>query len=295
MTTDLTGILVAMPTHFTADGGEIDVAALHDHVNWLIEAGIHGLVPGGSTGEFTTLTTDERKRLIEEMVKAADGRVPVVAALGALSTREGEELARHAADVGAAALMVVAPFYDTPDLEEIRAHYQAIHQASGLDIMFYNLPTHTGLELTPAEIAGLSEVGVRWLKDTSGNAPAFNELLLQHADEVTAFNGYDTLTFLGLALGAKGSVWGASNIIPELSVQLWNALAVEGDLARGRELWTKIYPVCEFLERGNYAASIKAGMDLIGHGAGPVRAPFKALDESARAEFTEVLTGSGVL
>lgn len=295
MSTNLTGILVALPTHFTADGKDIDVVGLHDHVNWLIGTGVHGLVPGGSTGEFTTLSIAERKQLIEEVVKAADGRVPVVAALGPLSTAEGTDLAKHAADVGASALMVVAPFYDTPDLAEVRAHYQAIHEASGLDIMFYNLPSHTGLVLSPEEIAGLSEVGVRWLKDTSGNAPAFNELLLKHADQVTAFNGYDTLTFLGLALGAKGSVWGATNIIPELSVQLWNALAVEGDLAKGRELWKKIYPVCEFLERGNYSASIKAGMDLIGHGAGPIRAPFNALGDSARAEFGSVLKQSGVL
>src|SRR3712207_1201631 len=108
-TTDLTGILVALVTPFTADGSEIDATALDAHVDRLIEEGAHGLVPGGSTGEFTTLSLDERKQLTELVVKAAGGRVPVGAGTGALSTRDAGDLAAHAAQAGAPALMVVAP------------------------------------------------------------------------------------------------------------------------------------------------------------------------------------------
>ena len=134
--------------------------------------------------------------------------------------------------------------------------------------------------MTAAEIASLAEVeGVRYLKDTSGDAVAFTELLQVHAGTITAFNGWDTLTFYGIAAGAKGSVWGATNFIPELSKQLWDALAVDGDLVRGRELWAKIYPICNLLERHNYAAAVKTGLELTGYPAGPVRKPFSLLPE----------------
>ena len=161
--------------------------------------------------------------------------------------------------------------------------------------MFYNIPSACGLSLTANEIASLAYVeGVRYLKDTSGDALALTELLQSHADRITAFNGWDTLTFYGLAAGAKGSVWGATNFIPKLSRQLWDALAVDGDLARGRELWAKIYPICRLLEQHNYAAAVKTGLDLTGYPAGPVRKPFALLDGEARAEFARLLRAAGV-
>jgi 4-hydroxy-tetrahydrodipicolinate synthase len=292
----LEGVLVALITPFTADGSDIDVEALRTHVDRLVSAGVHGLVPGGSTGEFTALTLAERKQLTEECVKAADGRVPVIAGTGALSTAEAVELSRHAAEVGAAALMVVPPFYDAPNLDQVKAHLGAIHQASGLPIVYYNIPSASGVALTAKEIASLSDVeGVLYLKDTSGDAVGLSELLVAHTDRITAFNGWDTLTFFGLASGAKGTVWGATNVIPDLSMQLWDAVAVRGDLDEGRRLWAKIWPVCNFLESYNYAAAVKTGLELVGHPAGPVRAPFDLLDGEARAEFKRVLEAAGVI
>jgi 4-hydroxy-tetrahydrodipicolinate synthase len=293
--TDLTGVLVALVTPFTADGSEIDAAALEAHVDRLIREGAHGLVPGGSTGEFTTLSLDERKQLTELVVKATGGRVPVVAGTGALSTRDALDLAAHAAQAGASALMVVPPFYDAVELSTFKELLREVYEASQLPIMFYNIPSATGLSLTANEIASLAEVeGVRYLKDTSGDAVALTELLQSHADRITAFNGWDTLTFYGLAAGAKGSVWGATNFIPQLSRQLWDALAVDGDLVRGRELWAKIYPICRLLEQHNYAAAVKTGLELTGYPAGPVRKPFALLEGDARAELARLLRAAGV-
>lgn len=292
----LTGIMVALVTPFTEDGSAIDVDNLTQYVDRLIKAGVHGLVPGGSTGEFTALTFEERKVLTESVVAAADGRVPVIAGTGALSTNEAVELGRHAAEAGASALMVVPPFYDAPTLAEIKSHLAAVHQASGLPIMYYNIPSASGVKLTAAEIAELGEVdGVEYLKDTSGDAVALSALLQAHGDRITAFNGWDTLTFFGLASGATGSVWGATNVIPELSIELWEALAVRGDMEEGRKLWARIWPICNFLESHNYAAAVKTGMDLIGQPVGPVRAPFALLPDEARAEFKELLAAAGVL
>jgi 4-hydroxy-tetrahydrodipicolinate synthase len=292
---DLTGILVALVTPFTADGSEIDAAALERHVDRLVAAGVHGLVPGGSTGEFVALTFDERKQLTELCVKAAAGRVPVIAGTGALTTRETVELSRHAAETGASALMIVPPFYDALNVEQLRQLLRDAYEASQLPIVYYNIPSATGLTLTAQQIADLSQVeGVRYLKDTSGDAVALTELLQAHGDRITTFNGWDTLTFYGIAAGAKGSVWGTTNVIPELSMQLWDALAVQKDLVRGRELWAKIWPICQLLEAHNYAAAVKTGMELTGHSAGPVRAPFALLEGDARAELATLLTEAGV-
>jgi dihydrodipicolinate synthase/N-acetylneuraminate lyase len=294
MSAELQGIMVALPTPF-ADDGSIDAAGLEAHINRLIDAGVHGLVPGGSTGEFTALSTQERKTLIEICVKAAAGRVPVVAGTGETSTSKCVELAKHAGEAGAAALMVVPPFYDAVNLKQLRELFSEIHTASGLPIMYYNIPSASGLTLSPKEIAGLSDVGCKYLKDTSGNAPALTELLFD-ADcnsRVTAFNGWDTLTFYGLAAGAKGSVWGATNVIPELSVQLWDAVAVKGDLKKGRELWAKIWPICHFLESHNYASAVKTGMEVRGWKTGGLRKPFALLEGEDRAKLAELVKSAG--
>lgn len=290
----LKGIMVALYTPFTADQSAIDVPALDQHIQYLIKVGVHGLVPGGSTGEFTALTLEERKQLVEVCVKSAAGRVPVIAGTGALSTRDGVELAKHAAGAGASALMVAPPFYDAPNVEELHELLAELHAVSKLPIMYYNIPSATGLKLSPTQLADLSKVGVKYMKDTSGDAPALTELLFSLQDKITAFNGWDTLTFYGLAAGAKGSVWGATNIIPELSIELWEALAVKKDLEKAREVWTKIYPVCKFLESYNYAAAIKAGMELRGVSTGGCRKPFNALGQKERAEFSSLLQIAGV-
>jgi 4-hydroxy-tetrahydrodipicolinate synthase len=292
--TDLAGVLVALVTPFTADGSEIDTAVLEAHVDRLIRAGAHGLVPAGSTGEFTTLTVAERKQLTELVVKTAAGRVPVVAGTGALTTAEAVDLAAHAAQAGASALMVVPPFYDAPDLSTLRELLGEIYAAAQLPIVYYNIPAASGLRLTPAEIASLAEDGVRYLKDTSGDAVALTELLQSYGDQITTFNGWDTLTFYSIAAGAKGAVWGAANFIPELSRQLWDALAVDGDVVRGRELWAKIYPLCRLLEQHNYAAAVKTGLELTGYPAGPPRKPFALLEGDARAELAGLLRAADV-
>jgi dihydrodipicolinate synthase/N-acetylneuraminate lyase len=252
-----------------------------------------GLVPGGTTGEFTASTLEERKQVTELCVKYAAGRIPVVAGAGALCTKDVVELAVHAAKAGAAATMIVPPFYDPVNYEQLRELCQEVYEASKIPIVYYNIPSASGLTLSPAEIASLKDVGVHYLKDTSGNAPALTEMLFELDDQITAFNGWDTLTFYGLAAGAKGSVWGATNVIPELSVELWNAVAVEGDLKKGQELWRKIFPVCKFLESCNYPSAIKTGMELRGWETGGLRKPFKLLGQKQTVEFARILGAAG--
>lgn len=291
---NLNGILVALVTPFTDDKTAIDEARLELHIKHMLDAGIHGLVPGGSTGEFTTLSLSERKQLTELCVRFAGGRVPVVAGTGATSTSEAVELAVHAKEVGAAAVMVVPPFYDPVNLQQLTELLAEIHEKSTLPIMYYNIPSASGLKLSPSEIAGLSKVGVRWLKDTSGDAPAFTELVFGLSDQVTALNGWDTLTFYGLAAGCPGGVWGAANIIPELAVELYEAVSIKKDLDKGRELWSKAWPICKFLESHNYAAAVKTGVELTGQATGGLRKPFALLGPELQEELKGLLKNAGV-
>src|SRR5919199_339388 len=195
------GVLPALITPFTEDGAAIDAQALAANVERLIGAGVGGLVPGGSTGEFTTLTNSERRQLTEITVGAAAGRAPVVAGTGALSTRETVELSVHAEQAGAAAVMIIPPFYDAPSWRELKAHYAAVADATSLPIMYYNMPAVSGVTLSAEQ---LRELPVACLKDTGGDASAAAELI--QTDGPTLLNGYDTHTFNALAAGVRAVV-----------------------------------------------------------------------------------------
>src|SRR5699024_5319784 len=173
---------------------------------------------------------------------------PVVAGTGALSTAETIELTRDAKDAGADAVMVVPPFYDAPDFDALIAHYSAITEAVDIPIMYYNIPAATGVELSSQQLGELGRrTGVTSYTDTGGDFPRFTEVHFDEAEDIQALNGWDTLTFAAFALGARAGVWGAASVIPGLCAELYQAVAVDGDLARGRELWAKINPICVFL------------------------------------------------
>ena len=278
------GVLPALITPFTDDGSAIDTGALTALVDRVINAGVGGLVPGGSTGEFTTLTNGERRLLVEVTVEAAAGRVAVVAGTGALSTRETVELSVHAEQAGAAAVMVVPPFYDALSWGELLEHYTAVAEAIDVPIMYYNLPSATGVKLTAAQ---LSELPISSLKDTGGDFAAATELI--QTDGPTLLNGWDTLTFAALAAGVSAVVWGTASIIPEQCVELHRLLIDDLDLSAARELWSRLWPLCQFLEAQSYPAAVKAGCRLMGDTTGPVRAPLLALEDSATSELAALL------
>ncbi len=285
----ITGILVALVTPFTADD-RVDDAGIEHHVDRMVAAGIHGLVPLGTTGEFTTMTHEERRHVTDAVIEAAAGRIPVYPHTGAQSTEEAIALSRHAQEAGAAGVMIVPPYYDPLRLHELHAHLTAIGEAIDIPIVYYNVPGATGLRLTPHQLAGLGALpNVRYIKDTSGDFSSVTAMLMHYKDSITTFNGWDTLTFGALATGATGSVWGMANLLPEQAVKLYDALAVKGDLAEGRRLWAGLWPVNDLLESHNYVAAIKGGLEEIGESAGPTRPPIKPLDPAVRTELGALL------
>ena len=220
--------------------------------------------------------------------------MPVVAGTGALSTRETVELSRHAEQAGAAAVMVVPPFYDPLPWRELLTHYTAVAEAIDIPIMYYNLPSATGVTLSADQ---LRELPIASLKDTGGDASAATELV--QTGGPTLLNGWDTLTFAALAAGVRGVVWGVASIVPEQCVQLHRLLIDEIDLPAARELWARLWPLCAFLEGQSYPAAVKAACRLAGDATGPVRPPLlpleaPQLDELAALVERATLAGSAL-
>ncbi|OQE31930.1 hypothetical protein PENSTE_c001G09857 [Penicillium steckii] len=294
MPTKFTGVLAALITPLTDDRKKIDQARLKSHIDTLFNAGIHGIVPGGSTGEFTTLSTEERKQLTELCIQYTAGRGSVIIGVGSTKTEEAVELSVHAAQTGADAIMVVPPYYDPLSYDQLLDFLNEIHQAAKLPIVYYNIPSVSGLTLSPEQIAGLAKVGVESFKDTSGNAPDFTELVFGFGSQISAMNGWDTLTFYGMAAGNEAIIWGAANFIPELAVELWNAIAVQNDIRKGREIWKDIWPICKFLEGHNYSAAVKAGVELRGQKVGGLRKPVAPLKQEYHDELRQLLRNAKV-
>ena len=242
-------------------------------------------MPGGSTGEFTTLTNAERRQLTEVTVEAAAGRVPVVAGTSALSTRETVELSVHAEQAGAAAVMIIPPFYDAPGWRELLAHYTAVADAISIPIMYYNMPGVSGVTLSAEQLRRASASPA---SRTPAATPRPRTELIQ-TDGPTLLNGYDTHTFHALAAGVEAVVWGTASIIPEQCVELHRLLIDDIDLPAARELWARIWPLCQFLESQSYSAAVKAGCRVAGVTTGPVRAPLLELDEDAVSELAALV------
>jgi dihydrodipicolinate synthase/N-acetylneuraminate lyase len=291
----LSGVLPALVTPFSNDGTEVDVAGIDVLVENGLAAGVAGFVPVGSTGEFTTLSVAERQLVVERVIEATAGRVPVIPGTGALSTAETIALSIHAERSGAAAVMIVPPWYGTLTWRELTAHFATVADRVSIPIMYYHIPDVSGARLTIDQLRELRRVaGVTLFKDTSGDAVAMTELLQPGGDGPTLLNGWDTLTFAALAAGARAVVWGVGSFMPEQCVRLYRLLGEECDLVAARALWSALWPVCSFLESTSYAAAVKAACTLAGLPAGPVRAPLRDLADEDRATLARLLQAAGV-
>jgi 4-hydroxy-tetrahydrodipicolinate synthase len=287
---ELRGVLTALVTPFTAGGESVDEPRLRDLVDRMIASGVHGLVPCGSTGEFPALTHDERKLVVEVVVDQTAGRVPVVAHTAAMTTREAVALSRHAEKHGAAAVMVVAPYYEPLTLGELASYYRDVAQSVSIDVMLYNLPIATGVNLAPPDVVKLaSELpNVRHVKDTSGDYNQATVLIHEYEGVLSTFVGADSFFLASLVEGAVGSVIGAANVIPSELVAIYDAVQAS-DVIAAKAIWSDVYPFMQFLMSGGYVSGVKGSMKLIDQAAGDPRLPIEPLPENRIAEAAAAL------
>jgi len=287
---DLHGVLSALVTPFTDETDTVDEPALRALVERTIAAGAHGLVPCGSTGEFAAMTNDERRQVVEIVIDQAAGRVPTVAHTAAMTTRAAISLSQHAESAGAAAIMVVAPYYEPLSLDEVSSYYREVARAVSIDVMVYNLPVATGVNVSPDVVAKLATEmpNIRYVKDTSGDLSQALRLIHDHADVVSTFVGWDTLYFTSLVEGAAGSVIGAANIIPAELVGIYDAVQA-GDLRGARTIWAEVYPLMQFLTSGGYVSAVKGALNVIGQPIGDPRPPMESLHGARLADLRAAL------
>jgi 2-dehydro-3-deoxy-D-pentonate aldolase len=298
--TMFSGLMPAMVTPFD-DRGEVDLRATEAVVERFIEAGVSGISPLGSTGEASHLITEERKRFAEEVVRIVGGRVPLVIGVGFSGTRETVELARHAQEVGADAVLVVSPFYWKVREEGLFRHFATVAESVDIPIVVYNLPMLTGIDLTPSLISRLADEfpNVTGLKDTVTEyfhtVSVLREVKGVRPD-FSVLSGWEDLILPSLLAGADGSICAFANVAPELFVGLVEA-AQSGDLTRAAELHRRVLTLVTLGAHSDPAISaIKLAMRMLGVPISPaVRGPALRVPEEAHEKVEGVLHEAGLL
>ncbi len=242
MRTIWTGVGTALVTPFTATG-ELDEQAVRRLGRRQIDAGIHFLVPCGTTGENPTLTLAERIRIVEILVDEARGQVPVLAGAGGYNTKEVIQLAAEMDKAGAAGLLSVTPYYNKPTQEGLYQHFRAIAASTPLPIVLYNVPGRTGVNLEPSTIVRLAALpNIVGVKEASGNITQMCELCHVVPPGFIVLSGDDAITLPLMAIGGRGVISVASNEIPSEMVRMVEA-AESGDFAAARLLLERIMPL----------------------------------------------------
>ena len=291
MTVQLRGVLTALATPFAADGS-VDEARLRALVDRSIDGGVHGVVACGSTGEFSALSGDERRLVVETVVDQAARRVPVIAQTGATSTAEAIRLSRHAQSAGVDVVMPVAPYYEALSVEETLTYLRTVAGSVDIPVMVYNLPVATGVNLDPDTVGALArEVdNIRYIKNTTIDMAQSAQLIHNHGDVISTFVGWDSLLLAALAEGAAGVMAGTANVVPAELVAVYDAVST-GDLERARQAWARVYPLIDAIMAHPFIPAVRAGLEAVGFPIGPPRAPVAKLDDAAAARIAELASG----
>src|SRR4030066_1722146 len=224
------GILPALVTPFTDDGKSVDEERLRSLVRHCLKLGVHGVVPCGTTGEFVNMNVEEKKQVIKVVVDEVNGKVPVVAGTGASGTRETVEMTKYAKDVGPPAALIVPPFYLKPADRGIYEHYSTIASQVDLPIILYNIPQCTGLPLPWQMVEDLAQIpNIVGVKDSSGQLAFILAVLEKVRDKINVMCGHDEIVVAALAAGCSGAILATANIMPDIWVQVYNAIQ-KGDL-----------------------------------------------------------------
>ena len=293
MTRPFHGTHTVLVTPFTQDGAAVDLPALERLVAFQIENGVEGLMPLGSTGEFLSVSREERTAITETVLRAAAGRVPVLVGTGAEDTREAVELAREADRLGADGVLVIPPFYSVPTEDELYVHYKAIADAIGIPVMVYNNPATANVDLTPAILARLSIIeGCRYVKESTLEVTRVRDILAACNGRMTVFAG--VLGYESAWLGAVGWVAVCSNVAPRLSADMFRA-AASGDRAAALPLYRRLAPLLPWVGGSRYVSGTKAALRLIGREMGPPRPPRLPLPARDLPALEQALRHAGVL
>jgi 4-hydroxy-tetrahydrodipicolinate synthase len=289
----LKGSMPALVTPFK--DGAVDVDTLKSLVNWHIEQGSHGLVPVGTTGESPTLSHEEHEMVVAEVVKAAAGRVPIIAGAGSNNTAESLRFMAHAKEVGATAALVVTPYYNKPTQAGLIAHFKTLHDACELPIVIYNIPGRSVVDMSPQTMGELAKLPrIVGVKDATGDLARVCEQRITCGADFLQISGEDATAHGFNAQGGIGCISVTANAAPKLCAELQNA-CLAGDYATALDLQDKLMPLHQaiFTEPGLVGA--KYAMSQLGMCSDEVRLPLTPLSDSTKGLIRDALRHAGLL
>ncbi|MBW9223331.1 4-hydroxy-tetrahydrodipicolinate synthase [Methanothermococcus sp. SCGC AD-155-E23] len=286
------GVFPAIVTPFKNNA--VDYQGLKRNIDFLIENGVSGIVTVGTTGESPTLSYEEHIKVVEKTVEFVDGRVEVIAGTGSNSTREAIELSRSARDVGADALLLVAPYYNRPTQEGLKRHFLKVAESVDLPIVLYNIPSRTGVDIAPETVKFLYEEcsNIVAIKEANPDLSRVSEII--SSCDIDVLSGNDELTLPIMALGGKGVISVLSNILPREFVEMVN-YALEGDFFKAREIHYKLYRLMKLMTLETNPIPIKTAMNMLGMPAGELRLPLCEMSQENRLKLKKALEDMGLL
>ncbi|PRD11526.1 4-hydroxy-tetrahydrodipicolinate synthase [Bacillus sp. MYb56] len=271
---------------------EIDWKGVKQNVNYFIEQKVAGIIINGSTGEFVSLSKEERFNMVETVLKEVDGRIPVIVGTAAETTKETIEYTKHAEAHGADCALIINSYYCKPKEEEIYFHFKEISNAVNIPIMLYNNPFTSGVDMSTELMLRIGKEceNVTHIKESSGDIRKARDLVRQGEGAFQVFCGSEDLVMESYLVGASGWVSVAGNIVPGLVTKMYEHFQ-NGELEKAWEMNDAILPLCEFLEgSGKYVQIVKRSMELHGQVAGPSRYPRLGLTEEEDQKLQTILS-----
>ena len=283
------GIIPALITPFSPTTHELNLDGLRSNIEALIAAGVHGIVPCGSTGESATLSFEEHEQVIEATVDCVNGRVPVIAGTGSNNTKEALRLTNSAKDCGADAVLVISPYYNKPNRSGLIKHFTAIADCD-IPVVLYNVPGRTGQNVLPDVVAELAKhPSIIAIKEACGDIAQISDVFEATLDEdFIVLSGDDAMTLPIMALGGSGVISVAANIVPKQMVALYTALKND-DYTAAREIHYTLSPIFSAMFIESNPVPVKYAVGRLGYAAGPVRLPLDEASSATREKVDRVI------
>ena len=290
------GVYPALITPFTKND-EVDEEGLRRLVEYVIDGGVAGIVPCGTTGESATLSHEEHKRVVDVVVDCST--VPVIAGSGSNNTKEAIELTKYAEDVGAEGCLVITPYYNKPNVKGLTEHFKLVGDAVDIPLIVYNIPSRTGQNVnaeTMVELATEVE-NIKGVKEASGDLKQIGTIIMLAAEQdldFTVVAGDDFLTLPIMSVGGMGVISVAANIAPKPMCEMVDAM-LNGEIEKAKEINLQLYPMFEAMFLETNPIPVKKAAEILGLPAGHVRLPLGALSASNDEKLKSVLKGQGMI
>jgi 4-hydroxy-tetrahydrodipicolinate synthase len=284
------GVFPAIITPFQAGSRpDLDLEGLRANVAWLVEQGVHGIVPCGSTGESATMSHKEHEKVVEETVDVVNGKIPVLAGTGSNNTEEAVLLTKAAKNIGADGVLVISPYYNKPNKSGLKKHYTKIADLD-IPVVMYNVPGRTGQNLEVDLVKDLAKhPNIVGIKEASGNLFQMWQIIDATRDEnFRVISGDDNMTLPLLQLGGVGVISVAANVEPKLMVEMYEAFR-KGNYMKARDIHFRLEPLFRDLFIDTNPIPVKKAVGLRGMAAGPVRLPLDNLDAEKTGKLAKTL------